>query len=72
MGITNNFWNSVFNDLKEKRNDAILIGDSLTTDIASGIKNNFDTVWYNPEEKVNRELKPTYEINHLLELKRRL
>lgn len=67
-----NFWNSVFNDLKEKRNDAILIGDSLTTDIASGIKNNFDTVWYNPEKKVNRELKPTYEINHLLELKRRL
>lgn len=67
-----NFWNSAFNDLKEKRNDAILIGDSLTTDIASGIKNNFDTVWYNPEKKVNRELKPTYEINHLFELKRRL
>ena len=66
------FWDSVFRDLKEKRSDVILIGDSLTTDIASGIKNGFDTIWYNPEKKVPHEFKPTYEINNLLELKRRL
>lgn len=66
------FWNAVFDDLKEDRSNVILIGDSLTTDVVSGIKNGFDTIWYNPEKKKTKEIQPTYEINHLLELKRRL
>lgn len=66
------FWDAVFSDLKERQSNVILIGDSLTTDIASGINNNFDTIWYNPQKKLADNIKPTYEIEKLLELKRRL
>lgn len=66
------FWNAVFEDLKEKRSDIILIGDSLTTDIASGCQNEFDTIWYNPKKKSVENYQPTYEIQKLLELKRSL
>lgn len=66
------FWDAVFENLRKERSDVIFIGDSPTTDIASGINNGFDTIWYNPEKKLIEEFKPTYEINHLLELKRRL
>lgn len=66
------FWSSVFRDLKDNRSEVILVGDSLTTDVASGMRECFDTAWYNPEKKLTGEFKPTYEVNHLLELKRRL
>lgn len=66
------FWDALFNDLKEPKSNVIFIGDSLTTDIASGINNGFDTIWYNPQNKEAGNLIPTYEVNKLLEIKRRL
>lgn len=43
---------------------ALMIGDSLTADIAGGNAAGIDTVWYNPEQKVNDSLaQPTYTIS---------
>lgn len=67
-----NFWNAVFDDLKEPKSNVIFVGDSLTTDIVSGINNGFDTIWYNPNKTETSDIIPTYEISKLLEIKRRL
>ncbi len=65
------FWDYVLARLNEPRDKILLIGDSISTDVASGNINNFDTVWYNPNhETPTDKFKPTYEI--ILDLKRRL
>lgn len=47
----------------------LIIGDSLTSDIAGGIAYGIDTCWYNPHGKTAPDnLKPTYEIRTLPEL----
>jgi YjjG family noncanonical pyrimidine nucleotidase len=49
----------------------IMIGDSLSSDIRGGINFGIDTCWFNPSVAPNpTELKPTYEIRSLEELKR--
>jgi len=48
----------------------LIVGDSLTSDIQGGINAGIDTCWYNPGKKVNMtDIKPTYEISCLMELK---
>lgn len=48
---------------------AVIIGDSLTSDIQGGVNAGIDTCWYNPKEEVNdTNLKPTYIIKNLHEL----
>ena len=48
---------------------AVIIGDSLTSDIQGGANAGIDTCWYNPKEDVNdTNLKPTYIIKNLHEL----
>lgn len=52
-------------DLKE----ALIIGDSLTSDIQGGHNIGIDTCWYNPKnEENNTLLNPTYTIRNLHEL----
>lgn len=52
------------------RAQALLIGDSLTSDIQGGKTSGIDTCWFNPSRKVAPEhLKPTYEIYSLDDLK---
>lgn len=52
-------------DLKE----ALIIGDSLTSDIQGGYNIGIDTCWYNPKNEENETLlKPTYIITNLHEL----
>lgn len=47
----------------------LIIGDSLTSDVKLGINNNVDTCWFNFNFKENNsDIKPTYQINSLLEL----
>lgn len=47
----------------------IIVGDSLTSDIQGGFSYGIDTVWFNPENKVNSSgISPTYEIRDLLEV----
>jgi 2-haloacid dehalogenase len=51
---------------KEK---ALIIGDSLTSDMQGGINFGIDTCWYNPEGKSpNPDIPVTYEIRELAEL----
>ncbi|NQT57513.1 MAG: noncanonical pyrimidine nucleotidase, YjjG family [Bacteroidetes bacterium] len=51
---------------KEK---ALIIGDSLTSDMQGGVKFGIDTCWYNPEGKPrNPDIPVTYEIRELSEL----
>ena len=53
-----------------EKDKTILIGDSLTADIAGGNNAGIDTCWYNDKKANNQTgIKPTYEINHLSELR---
>lgn len=52
------------------KSKVLMVGDSLTSDIQGGINFGIDTCWYNPNKIVKRtEIKPTYEISNLMELK---
>ena len=47
-----------------------MVGDSLTSDIQGGINAGIDTCWYNPNEQINNtNIKPTYEIKSLFQLR---
>lgn len=50
-----------------EKKDVLIIGDSLTSDMAGGINYGIDTCWYNPNGQV-AALPVTYEIKHLQEL----
>ncbi len=53
-----------------KPHKCLMVGDSLTSDIQGGINFGVDTCWVNLDNNVNNTLlKPTYEINHLSQLK---
>ncbi len=48
---------------------AIIVGDSLTSDIRGGIHAGIRSCWYNPGEKAGRaDIRPDYEIRALSEL----
>lgn len=52
------------------KSKVLMIGDSLSSDIKGGINAGIDTCLYNPEKKVNNtDIKPTYEIYKLKDLK---
>lgn len=54
--------------IREKSN-VLIVGDSLTSDIAGGIRYGIDTCWFNPTGLPNMTgLQPTYEIARLDEL----
>jgi 2-haloacid dehalogenase len=48
--------------------DVLVIGDSLSSDIAGGIAAGIDTCWFNPRGLARGHVTPTYEIRHLGEL----
>ena len=51
------------------KKDVMIIGDSLTSDMAGGIKYGIDTCWYNPNKTQNTtSMNITYEIFELYEL----
>ena len=70
------FFEAVFKDTgldqlseEERRNKAIVIGDSLTSDIQGGINAKLNTIWYNPKNiPINEKVKPTHVIHELNEL----
>jgi len=48
------------------KNEILIIGDSLSSDIQGGNNSDIDTCWFNPNESGNiTSIKPTYEINKL-------
>ena len=52
------------------RHTAIIVGDSLSSDIKGGFDFGIDTCWFNPEKVRNTaEIAPTYEIEKLAQIK---
>ena len=45
------FFEAVLDDLGAKVSESVMIGDSLTADIAGGKTVNMKTLWYNPSQK---------------------
>lgn len=55
------------------RHRMLIVGDSLRSDILGGIYNGIDCCWFNPHHKENTlGIKPTYEIDHLKHLIKKL
>ena len=51
------------------KEETLMIGDSLTADIAGGHAAGIDTVWYNPDHKENTsQVVPTYEVSTYQEI----
>lgn len=54
----------------EDKSTALIIGDSLSSDIQGGINFGIDTCWYNPGDDRNKtEIEASYEIKTLQELR---
>ncbi len=58
------FFQTVFDNIPYSKNEAIIIGDSLTSDIAGGIGYGLDTCFIN-WNNVKTEFKPTYTVSEL-------
>ena len=53
-----------------KKDDMLIIGDELEKDVLGGIQNGIDSCWFNMKRiKNNTDIKPSFEISDLLELK---
>ena len=53
------------------KDNAIIIGDNITSDIKGGEDYGIDTCWFNPAKIIrNSGINPTYEISNLNELKK--
>ena len=63
------YFDAVFNVIGGKRENAIIVGDSLTSDIRGGINAGIRTVYYNPKKLLNKMgILPDHEIGALDEL----
>jgi 2-haloacid dehalogenase len=64
------FFSETFRRVKNvEKSAALLVGDSLSSDILGGKRFGIDTCWYNPEGATNdTEVLPTFEIRDLSEL----
>lgn len=64
------FFDSVFDQIPESREEAIIVGDSLTSDILGGNKAGIACCWYDPENKpAPAELRIDYTITDLNQIK---
>ncbi len=55
---------------EEKRSTSVIIGDSLSSDIAGGIAAGIDTVWYNPKGSENTtDIIPTATVDSYVSLR---
>ena len=50
------------------REKAMIVGDSLSSDIRGGINAGIKTVWVNPDHKDSGDIRPDYEIEYLYQL----
>ena len=64
------FFNYVFSKIKDfNRDETVIIGDSLTSDILGGKNAKIKTVWFNPNGKKCEDIVPDYQISSLNEVK---
>lgn len=64
------FFNRSFAQIPNfEKSKALVIGDSLSSDIQGGVNAGVDTCWFNPNGAINNSgLQPTYEISDLRRL----
>lgn len=62
------YFDIVFDTLGISRDEALIIGDSYTSDITGGISAGVDTCWLNHKGRTEYDKRPTYEIKKLTEL----
>lgn len=64
------FFDAVFAEIGEyNKEEVLIVGDSLTSDIQGGVNAGIKTCWFNPKGVVNTsELKPDYEIRDIGEV----
>ncbi len=64
------FFTHCFEKIKNiNRENTIIVGDSLSSDILGGINAGIHTCWYNPKKEINTsDIEPEYEINDLNEI----
>ena len=63
------YFDAVLEDIGCKKSDALIIGDSLSSDILGGINAGIDTCWFNPDSRpAPEDCRPTMEIKSLLKL----
>lgn len=64
------FMDEAFSRMGEpKKSEVLMIGDSLSSDIAGGVNFGIDTCWFNPEgHALDGSPKPTFEIADLTEI----
>lgn len=64
------FFEKCFSYIEDfSKDEAIIVGDSLTSDILGGINAGIKTCWYNPHRKPGRaDISPDFEIKSLDEL----
>lgn len=61
------FVNHVLKIISLEKNDCLIIGDSLSSDIKLGLNSGIDTCWYNPNGKMS-DYNITYKITNIKEL----
>jgi len=69
------FFEHTFDQMGHPSKDQVLmIGDNIHSDIRGGHDYGIDTCWFNPKKKAREatDVQPTYEIQHLDQLKRLL
>lgn len=64
------FFSRVFGSIDNfSKDEAVIIGDSLSADIRGGINAGITTIWFNPNASANEtDIIPDYEIQHLSQL----
>ena len=64
------YFDYCFSEIKSfDRSRAIMVGDSLSSDVKGGINAGILTCWFNPKGRAGREdIKPDYEISELAQL----
>lgn len=63
------FFKGMLLQLGAEAKDCLMIGDSLTSDIAGALNVGMDCCWFNPKRKKNETgLEPTFEIQKLTDL----
>lgn len=63
------YFDYVFSSIPFSRQEALIVGDRLSSDILGGINAGVDTCWYNPQhQKVQNGPEPMYEIHRLYQL----
>ncbi len=56
------YFDAIFKQIPFAREQVLLIGDSISSDIMGGLNAGIDTCWYNPKGKT-ASVKPTYEVS---------